>query len=128
MKAKPLLEEFKQRLQSCGITYDVVLSTKSSFEKPKKVIYKNDIFKKTKINELKGPIRSVEMDLTIFKIEENTQFRQRNQSTLITYYLKDDTGYILARKFFDQDQRITSSTPSLLMIKLRYVETFVIKN
>ncbi len=104
-KAEPLFDEFKQRLQNCGITYDVKLSTKSNYEKPKKVIYKKDIYRKTKINELKGPTHTVEMDLIIFKIEENTQFRQREQSLLITYYLKDDTGYIMARRFIDIDQR-----------------------
>lgn len=101
-KAALLLPELVLRLNECGIDYKVEVISQNMFNKPKKTHDVADLYNKITIAEIDGSINDVEMNLTIFKIEDNNQFRQHNRALVISYYLKDKTGFIIGKRVIDE--------------------------
>ena len=105
-KALILQDDLQSALSKCGINYELTFITKNDVMKPKKVITKADMFTKSMIGALVKPIRGIELNAKIYKTEESSIYR-RNNSRMMTlyYYLKDRSGYIIAKKFIDANDK-----------------------
>ena len=105
-KAIILQSELKIALKKCGINYELVFITKNDVIKPKKVITKADMFTKLKIGALVKPIRGIELNAKIYKTEESSIYRRNNSKMMTLYfYLKDDSGYIIAKRFINASDK-----------------------